>query len=237
LVQEKNNVIKQGVDDAKRDTAEISHLKQELAAWTGQVNPWKFWPPHADSPPRQAILKEFYDARHSELVKDLTESEFTLHERAEGFTGLALIAQELKNSADAEKHWQAAQEHLENLVAEQPNNQSYQIALAQCLTKLAELRGDNDREQSTKLLAEASRILARLTQLDQANPQLKVDWLETEITSGVLNGFTNAQNHLKQAADIEKTLPQAWPEKPADVYEFATYLTRETPVLVSPPVE
>lgn len=237
LVQEKNNVIKHGAEDAKSDTAEIARLKQELATWTGQVNPWKFWPPHANSPPRQAILKEFYESRHKELAADLAEGDFTTHERAAGYAGLALIAQELKNSADAEKHWQAAQEQLEKLVVEQPSEQRYKIALAQCLTKSAELSGDRDRPQSAKLLDEASQILAQLAKVDQANPQLKVDWLETEISSGVLDGFANAQGHLKQAAEIEKTLPQSWPEKPADIYGFATYLTREPPVLVNPPAE
>jgi hypothetical protein len=237
LIQEKNNVIKQGVEDAKSNTAEIARLKQEVATWTGQVNPWKFWPPHADSPPRQAILKEFYDARHSELAKDLTEGDFTTYERAEGFTGLALIAQELKNSADAEKHWQAARKQLEKLVTDQPAEQSYKIALAQCLTKLAELQSDTDREESAELLALASQILAKLTALDQTNPQLKVDWLETEISSGVLDGFANAQGHLKQVAEIEKSFPQSWPIKPADIYGFATYLTREPPVLINPPAE
>lgn len=237
LVKEKNNVIKQGVDDAKSNTAEITRLKQELATWTGQANPWKLWPPHAESPPRRAILKKFYDARHKELATNLAESKLNTHERAAGYTGLALIAQELNNLTDAEIHWQAALEQLETLVAEQPKNQSYKVALAHCLTKLAELHSDNDHDQSTKLLSEASQILAQLAKLDQANPQLKIDWLETEIARGVLRGFTKAQVHLKEAADIEKTLSQSWPESPDDVYDFATYLTREPPILVNPSVE
>ena len=101
----------------------------------------------------------------------------------------------------------------------------------------AELYGESNRAEAAKLLAEATAIQERLSKTDQTNPVYKIDWLESELTSGVLGGFNKAGSHLKQAAEIEKSLPKTWPADPLGVYNFAAYLTEEAPVLVSPPAE
>jgi hypothetical protein len=125
---------------------------------------------------------------------------------------------------------------LETLSVEQPTNVSYQIALAQCLGRLSQIYGDNRRDEAAELLAEAAAIYKRLA-TSRRIPDDKVDWLEAELLSGAFAGFNKAKEHLQQAAEIERSLPQFWPTDPVAVYNFAAYLTEELPVPLNPPVD
>ena len=237
LLAENNNMIVRLADDSNRDGAEITRLQGELDLWNGRENPWKFWPPEPTSSPRRIVLSRFFAERYDALAENLESEKYQAPELVAGHLGLALMAEALKKNDIAEKHFLVARELLETLSAEQPANVSYQIVLAQCLGKLAQIYGENQRDEAAELLAEATAIYKRLATLQRIQPDYKVDWLESELFSGTLAGFNKAGEHLKQAAEIEESLPQVWPTDPVAVYRFAAYLTEEIATLVNPPVD
>ncbi|MDZ4659168.1 MAG: serine/threonine-protein kinase [Bythopirellula sp.] len=232
---ERNNIIARNAVEAKRDGATITRLQGELDLWEGRANPWKFWPPEPTSHPRKIVLNKFFADQYPTLSASLNSNKYNSHELAAGNLGLALMAEKLKKSEVAEQHLLAAKELLETLSADEPANESYQLALAQCLAKLAQVYGDKRRDEAAELLAEATTIYKQLATSQQREPDYKVDWLATELFSGTLAGFEAAKEHLQQATEIEKLLPQVWPTDPLAVYNFAAYLTEEAPVLGASP--
>ncbi len=228
---ERNRIIRTNAIETKRDGATITRLEGELDLWEGRANPWTFWPPKPTSHPRKTVLTKFFADKYPTLSASLASDQYDSDELAAGHLGLALIAEKLKKTEVAEKHLLSARDLLETLSAEEPANVSYQLALAQCLGKLAQVYGDKRRDEAAELLAEAIAIYKQLAAAQRSEPDYKVDWLETELVSGTLAGFDKAGEHLQQAAEIEKSLPQIWPTDPRAVYNFAAYLTEETPVL------
>ncbi len=229
---EKNNVIAQSANDARRDTDEIKRLQGELDVWTGRANPWKFWPPQVASNPRIMVLTTLFDQKYQALVQQLAEGDYDERELALGNWSLAVMAHSLKKDNIAEKHYLAAREILGRLVGEEPNAADLQVAMARCNAKLAEIYGSDRKKEALAALAEAGKIYKGLAISQQESALYGANWIESELNASVLAGYDFARDHLQRAQEIEATLENQWPKDPIAAASVAAYLADEPPLQI-----
>src|SRR6185295_17002079 len=52
---EKDHLIDQSARENQAANAKINDLSKQLDVWNGRTNPWDFWPPRRDKPPREKL--------------------------------------------------------------------------------------------------------------------------------------------------------------------------------------
>ena len=231
LVVEKDNVIKQANTNATQITNENTLLNSQLDVWEGRADPFEFWPPDPAGNPRQLVLRELYKQKYATLAASLDNGPFDDRQRACGHLGLALVAEQMKKPEEAEKHALAARRLLDKLVKQQPESVRYRQALAQCYTQLGRLYGSSRKEAAAAALKQAGMIYEQLAAENKQTPRFRVDWLDSELRGALLEGFESGRSQLKQAVQIEKDLQQNWPTDPIALYDLASFLTEQEPVL------
>ena len=231
LVKERGDQIKEAVIDAAQSTNTITLLNNQLDVWEGRANPFEFWPPDPANNPRQLVLRRLFDQHYATLAASLENGSFDNHQLACGHLGLALIAEQMKQPEEAEKHALAARRLLEKLLKQQPGSVRYRQALAQCYTQLGRLYGNSRKQAASAALKQAGMIYEQLAAENKQVLRYGVGWLDSELRRGVLEGFESGQAQLMRAAQIEKALQQNWPTDPVALYDMASFLTEQEPVL------
>jgi serine/threonine protein kinase len=233
LVVEKDNLIKRVSADKEASVNELSRLGEELDKWTGQSNPWELWPPKKEEGPRSTMIQRAYEKHYQSMVAQLEEMQsIEPQERASAQIGLALLADYSGHPSQALTHYEQARDTLNQLVASQPENRNYRLALADCLVQLSRLYGAEEKQAAEESLAAASALLEQLNAAaeDQAATVARVD---TEMRRAVFAGFGSAAPQLAEAARLSEVLEQNWPTSPTAFYKLMNLLTERVAVLAT----
>jgi hypothetical protein len=152
-------------------------------------------------------------------------------ERARGRQALGLLALQAARPADAQPHHQIAREQLERLTEESPEELSYQLALAECNERLAEIAGAARPNEYKQFLGDAKRIYKQLEARSPDGERYRARRMELELRSAVDAGFQQGAQHLKEAAQLRHELDDNWPSDPTDVYLLVCRLSQSEPIL------
>ena len=230
LLSENNNIIKTFQKDKVKDAAEIARLSSSLALWEGRANPWQFWPPASALPPRKMLLEKVI-ARGDKITAQWEKSD-DQEKQAFGHLALAIMNDELTHTDAAVTHYQAAEDALTKIVAKDPSQTQYAVALADCSLQLARLRNEKDRGAAEKELAKGRALSEKLAQ-DHADPRLRARWLEAELQAATKYGFDQARGNLSRAQAIGEEIGRDVPTDPKELYQLATYLSNCEPILTT----
>jgi hypothetical protein len=228
---ERNNLISQKVQEAKRAGDTIKELRTQLDIWEGRANPWEFWPPKSDDSLRRNIATDLFNQVQSKLAVQLRDGVYRGEKAVHGNLAIAMLADALGQVAVARDCYQRARSELAELRNEKPSATYYARALAECDTKLAQLARNSDFEQAAQHLQTARSIYQELaTQHSDALHQ--IDLLESEWASSKVKNFDSAQDHLARIAETRRKLPSMWPSDPVALYRLACSLTQNQPILL-----
>lgn len=229
---ERDRLINQKADEARRAGDQIKQLRNQLDLWEGRANPWEFWPPKSASPLKRKIAVDLLDHCIAMETSSRQDNSDVGEEVALRYLAMAKLASALGRTSDASRHFHAAAEALATLQYENPTMTQYSHALAECYTNLAQLTVKSDRNSAKDYLQNGRSIYAQYAKdhLSQALPQ--IEWLESEWASSKLEDFDSAQEHFNRIEKINKTLPRIWPSDPAGLYRLACYLTQTAPALL-----
>ena len=235
LVMEKNALIDRGAGEKQRDAAEIASLQQELAIWTGKSNPYSLWPPHASEPPRERLLTSLYRERYDATLAELRNGVHDDWEQACGRLAVAMLAVATGHDNDALPHLAAAQETLQRLSAERPDEQAYRAVHARCCGWLARLHERARPPEAQRCAAEASRLYEQLVDrsdgmLSDGGPsqeEFRIERFETLMQSAAAAGFDDASPRLDLAAQLERQISASWPQDLVALYRLVCFLSGE----------
>jgi hypothetical protein len=234
LVVEKNNLIERAADKNRRATGQITRLRNQIELWEGRTNPWEFWPPKPDEPPREALLADLLEHSRRTLVGANQNEEYSTAQAARAHFAIALMADALGGTADAGEHYEAALNQLAALLEQNPHNPQIARAIAECHSQLARLVAKTNRAKAAENLKNAAAIYEQLAARDASEPTYSIALLENKLISATLTGFVTGQEHLVRAAELSRTLSERWPKDADAIYRLACYLTGREPILSSP---
>jgi serine/threonine protein kinase/ribosomal protein S27E len=232
LVAEKNHLIDRYAADTQQSAHEISMLRGELDLWEGRANPWEFWPPKRNEPPRQMVLADLLRHLQQSLSSPLEKGQYTGEEEVRGQLAMAIMADAAGQKADAFEHYQAAREQLMAFRRRSADQPHISLALAECDADLARLVADENRARATEYSQHARSILAQLASEHRRDASYQIAWLESELNCATLTGFKAAEKHLNRVAQIARSLPAMWPGDPTDVYRLTCYVAQRDPVFL-----
>jgi len=165
------------------------------------------------------------------MATSLATGEFDDRQLACGHLALAMIADKALQQEAAEKHYQAALPLLDRLSRREMEDARYQQALARCQTELARLKANDHREEAKALLQQALLIYKELAEQHSEQGEYWVDWMESELQHAVM-GIGDTLVHTTRGRDLERRLRSTWPSDPVEMYKVASYLTRQSPILL-----
>jgi serine/threonine protein kinase len=232
LNAEKDDLIKRNATEKLNDTNRITQLAQQLALWEGRANPWQFWPPKKQSPPRQELLASLLEHSAKTVDGKLQNGSYSPEQLASGYFGLAILADAKGDSAHAIAYYEKAHEQLTTLHEQEPSNSKVTVALAECSLSLSRLLADQDRAAAEKHLASATAAMQQLAAEHPGEPTYQSVWLEAELASATMAGFDSAAAHLQRVSAIRQSLDSRWPTEPGEVYRVACFLAQRAPILL-----
>ncbi|MGI9457806.1 MAG: serine/threonine-protein kinase [Aeoliella sp.] len=237
LVVEKNNLIGRQADEKQVDTGKIADLSGQLDVWEGRANPWEFWPPKRDEPPRRKVLETLYQHANLALAGRQDNPSYDSDDQARSALGLAIIAEAIGRKEEATALNEEARERLQLLRQQSPDEPQLIRALAECDTALARLKsspdGAGDRATAFEHIQIARAAYERLAAQNSSDISRQVEWLESELSSATLAGFEPGLEHLKNVADIYRSMPNQLPSNPTALYRLACFLTQREPILAT----
>jgi serine/threonine protein kinase len=235
-VIENDNLIDRYRDDIQKTTGQITTLRNKLDVWEGKADPWAFWvwPPKRDAPPRRDMVSDVLDKSGAILAKPLGNGEYDARTTAAGYLGLGILAEGAGKNAEAIKYYERARHELTAL--QQNENAGPQVAraLADCHTRLAHLKSENDQEAAAEDLKNAEAIYRQVANEKKPHAQHQIEWLEAELRSAFRDSADNRMTHLKRINEINRELADKWPTDPAALYRLACYLMQAEPILLLP---
>jgi hypothetical protein len=235
LVVEKNNLIDRYAVETRRATSEISQLNGRIDAWEGRANPWDFWPPNRDEPPRKNLVANLNDHSQAVLANSLRNGSFDLLQSARGNIAFAILADAVGHGSEAQLYYELARDQLVTLCKQNPNEPRFAKALAELYSQLARLTATKDRKLAAANLEHAAAIYKKLAAEHDKDPTHSIALLETELYSATIAGFTAGQTHLARVAELNEMLFDKWPSDPEAVYRLACYLTQHEAILSQVP--
>lgn len=232
LVTEKNNLINQKATDLTAATRTNKDMKDQLDLFNGRTNPWEFWPPSRDRPPRLDAVQDLLEHAGTTILRSLRDRRYTAEDTARGYLALAVLADTAKKNSAAVGFYRQARDQVAALLQENPQDRQLSRALAVCCTELARLKTDaGDRESAARDLEQAKEIYGRLSRQDATNAMYQLALREIELRSTMLKGLTIAKEHLALAGQVNSALPRTWPGDPSGIYRLACHLTDQEPIL------
>ena len=210
---------------------ENSQLAERLAARKGQASAAVFWLPSETRAAYESLLRMIVEDK--DYAEQMIAGAADQQQRAFVHLALGMAMEALEGEIDATRalsHFQIAGENLEWLAAQQPNQKSYQLALADCLTRAAALKLQHDREGAAADLREAVSIRRRLArESEHANVQAAL--MDAEIRSAQVNASEPGAESLLNVAKIRSRLATNKPSDARELYELACFLTQQAPAL------
>jgi serine/threonine protein kinase len=233
LLIEKNNLIDKLGREKQSDATRLDELTKQLDTWEGRANPWTFWPPQRETPPRRKLAADFYDEVKATLANKLQTGNSGTLDLARGYLALAQLAEASGQTSDAIGHYQHGLDQLKLLATKDPGSWQFTLALAECYDDLARLTAKDDRAAAEDYLAKAQDTYRQLA-ARKSDPRYQIDSLETELKAVMLSGTEAGLDHLARIAEISGSLSGKWPTDPAAAYRLASYLVEREPLLVAP---
>jgi serine/threonine protein kinase len=231
LVAEKDNLIDRRAAETGRAANEVSQLNSRLDAWEGRANPWAFWPPSRDEPPRKNLIANLRDHSAASLATPLRDGKFGPLERARGYLALALLSDAVSQADDSRRYYEKARDLLVELREQNPSRPEISRALAETYSQLARLAANKNREAAAEDLKRAAAIHKQLAAEHRGDSRHPIALLETELYSATIAGFASGQAHLARVAELNRALSGAWPSEPEAIYRLACYLTHQEAIL------
>lgn len=146
----------------------------------------------------------------------------------------AVMLRENEQSERALRHFSAARDLLQQLVAGRTEDWPLQAALADCLENLAELHGAaGDNAAAAAAKAQAMQIRRQLAE-SAPGVAARVDLIEAyfdSVGSGPSAGRPTATEALQRQAELHDEIVANWPTEAAAAYEAACRLTGRLPIL------
>jgi serine/threonine protein kinase/ribosomal protein S27E len=235
LVIEKNNLIDRKAVETRRAANEITELKSRLDVWEGRANPWAFWPPSRDEPPRKNLIASLRTHSTATLATLLRDGKFNSLETARGYLALAILSDAVGQDADAQQNYERARDLLLALREQKPNEPQISRALAESYAQLARLATNKNREAAADDLNRAAAIHKQLAAEHRSDKRHPIALLETELDSATIAGFASGQANLARVAELNRALSGNWPSEPDAIYRLACYLTQQEAILSTTP--
>jgi hypothetical protein len=231
LVVENHNLIDRYAVQTRRAANEITQLNGRLDAWEGRANPWEFWPPSRDKPPRKNLTADLHNHSKATLANPLRDGKFDSLQTARGYLALALLADAVGQNDDARQYYAQARDQLVALREQNPGQPQVATALAETYSQLARLAAGDDRHAAAEDLKRAAAIYKQLGAEHRGDSRHPIALLETELYSATITGFDSGQAHLARVAELNRMLAGQWPSEPEAIYRLACYLTQHEAVL------
>jgi serine/threonine protein kinase len=232
LLLENNKLINRNQADINEYKGQVDDLRGQLDVWEGKANPYDFWPPKREEPPRHNIVADVLNQSSAALANSLRDGKYDGAESARGYLGLAVLAQANGRGSEARGYYELAREQLQALRQQHPEQPQIARALADCHLRLAELARPDDARAAEQELQKARGIYRQLAAEHRTEPTHQIAWLEAELTSAFHTAGNDRDTHLKRVAEIHRNLAGNWPTNPGELYRLACYLTEQAPILL-----
>jgi hypothetical protein len=226
LVVENHNLIDRYAVQTRRAANEITQLNGQIDLWEGRANPWEFWPPKRDEPPRKNLIADLHKHSKATLAAALRDGKFDSLQTARGYLALALLAEAVGRTDDSRQYYTQARDQLIALREKNPGDPQFARALAEAYSQLARLAAGKDRNAAGEDLKRAAAIYKQLADEHAGDRTHPIALLETELYSATIAGFASGQAHLARVAELNRMLSRQWPSEPEAIYRLACYLTQ-----------
>ncbi len=146
-------------------------------------------------------------------------------EAAQYHSALGFLFAQLENKSPALEHLQTAKSLLKTLSEQHPENEQYELALAESIEAIADLHGHTPEAQPA-----VEELIALRT--DTANTQPASAARLFDLLAAQYKGDDLASK-LEQTNALKQQILSAWPTTPSEIYDLACRLTFRPAVLRS----
>ncbi len=161
---------------------------------------------------RQIVEERYAEGSGAELVSFNSKLEEAQYHSALGF----LFAQ-LENKPEALAHLKSAKSLLQTLCERNPENQQYELAMAECVEAITDQYGYTLEAEAS--IVELVAMRTEATNSEDASLVRVFDLLEARYKGG------NLEKQLKETTPLKQQIVSSWPTAPEDIYNLACQLT------------
>ena len=221
LVSEKDRLIQRKAEESQSHLAAKAALQAELDVWLGKTNPWDFWPPEKQTPPKKAMLAALLKSRESTLTTAESSGASDLVV-AQSSLALAQLYASAGRDNQAAEQFRSAAAPLERLRSRRPDSLAIAAALRSAYDQLAQL--EQAAEQAKIWFLKSRDLNQELAERFAQDPLVQANNLDSTLRMAVRQGFTDAGSELNSAVDTEAQLAELWPESPEELYRLTCEL-------------
>lgn len=216
------NLINKRLEERDQARRDVMALTDEVKRLKGETSSWVLWPPNPGEPPRFLEMNSLLDARRTTL--ETAAPNETAEQHARRMIALGIAAETVKRSEEAQQYFTSAVDILTQLVAEQPDNISYELALADCYESLSRLTAA-DVAKSNACLLKAVEVYRALAASHPSDAQYQALRLNAEMRSNANANFHNVREQLDAAGQLNTRLGTLWPKSGDELYRLACVIT------------
>lgn len=231
LVVEKDDLIASRLSEQKSAASELTAARRELDAWEGRLNPFEFWPPQANRPPRAQALSSLLRDAVADVEPEMASGEADPVESALSLIASANVMEATGDAAASRRYLESAVQALEAVDAEQgsPAPERVRVALSDACTRVAALCGDPD--ERGRWIQRAINATEQAGTPEDLDALLLAERTRASLLMAASVGFERAGPHLEQAADSQKQLGRQLSADASRLYVLSSYLLGRIPYL------
>lgn len=146
-------------------------------------------------------------------------------EEAQYHSALGFLFAQLESKSQALAHLKSAKSLLQTLREQNPENEQYEFALAECVEAITDQYGYTPEAEAS--IEELVAIRIEATNSEDASLVRVFDLLEARYKGG------NPEKHLNETVPLKQKIVSSWPTAPQEIYDLACHLTFRPAVLSS----